>query len=76
MKVVRPPTAPPQTYFSEALRIGADSGILVCHETHRGRILYNPWCVVLCSLSSPLCVCVYVCVCVCVWYASHRGCIL
>lgn len=32
-------------YFEEALRFEQHEadGILICHETHRGRILYNPW---------------------------------
>jgi sugar phosphate isomerase/epimerase len=30
-------------YFSEALELEAKLGISVAHETHRGRILYNPW---------------------------------
>jgi sugar phosphate isomerase/epimerase len=30
-------------YFSEALEFEAKLGISVAHETHRGRILYNPW---------------------------------
>lgn len=30
-------------FFAEALQIEADSGIAVAHETHRGRVLYNPW---------------------------------
>ncbi len=30
-------------FFEAALAIEADLGVLVAHETHRGRILYNPW---------------------------------
>jgi sugar phosphate isomerase/epimerase len=30
-------------YFNEALNVEAKLGITVAHETHRGRILYNPW---------------------------------
>ena len=30
-------------YFKRALEVEAASGILICHETHRGRVLYNPW---------------------------------
>jgi sugar phosphate isomerase/epimerase len=30
-------------YFSEALEFEAKLGIPIAHETHRGRILYNPW---------------------------------
>ena len=30
-------------YFCEALEFEAKIGIPVAHETHRGRILYNPW---------------------------------
>jgi hypothetical protein len=30
-------------FFEEALKIEADAGVPVAHETHRGRILYNPW---------------------------------
>ena len=30
-------------FFGEALRIEADLGVPVAHETHRGRVLYAPW---------------------------------
>lgn len=30
-------------FFAEALKIEADAGVAVAHETHRGRILFNPW---------------------------------
>jgi sugar phosphate isomerase/epimerase len=30
-------------YFEEVLKIEADAGVPIAHETHRGRILYNPW---------------------------------
>lgn len=30
-------------FFSEALKFEKDHGVTVAHETHRGRILYNPW---------------------------------
>ncbi len=30
-------------FFEEALRIERDLGVAVAHETHRGRILFNPW---------------------------------
>lgn len=30
-------------YFTEALKIEADHPMPFAHETHRGRILYNPW---------------------------------
>lgn len=30
-------------FFEEALRLEAQIGIPVSHETHRGRILYSPW---------------------------------
>ena len=30
-------------YFAEALKIESSLGLMICHETHRGRILYNPW---------------------------------
>lgn len=30
-------------YFTEALKIERDAGVSFAHETHRGRILYNPW---------------------------------
>jgi hypothetical protein len=30
-------------FFAEAARIERESGIEVAHETHRGRILFNPW---------------------------------
>ena len=29
-------------YFSEALKIESDYPMVFAHETHRGRILYNP----------------------------------
>lgn len=30
-------------YYRQVLAIEAELGALVAHETHRGRILYNPW---------------------------------
>ncbi len=30
-------------YYTEVLEIEAGLGVEVAHETHRGRILYNPW---------------------------------
>ena len=30
-------------FFEGALQFEAESGIAIAHETHRGRILYNPW---------------------------------
>lgn len=30
-------------FYAEALRIEADAGIRVAHETHRGRVFYSPW---------------------------------
>jgi sugar phosphate isomerase/epimerase len=30
-------------FYREAQLIEADSGLNVCHETHRGRCFYNPW---------------------------------
>jgi len=30
-------------YFTRALEVEAQGEILICHETHRGRVLYNPW---------------------------------
>jgi len=30
-------------FLERALALGAASGLAVAHETHRGRILYNPW---------------------------------
>ena len=30
-------------FFAEALRIEEASGVPIAHETHRGRILFNPW---------------------------------
>jgi sugar phosphate isomerase/epimerase len=30
-------------YFEEALRLEARCGVPIAHETHRGRVLYNPW---------------------------------
>ena len=32
-----------ERYFREVLAIEADLGLTVSHETHRGRVLYNPW---------------------------------
>ena len=32
-----------RAFFDGALRIEKEIGIMVCHETHRGRVLYNPW---------------------------------
>jgi hypothetical protein len=37
------PLSDSRQFFREALAIGADSGTAVAYETHRGRILYNPW---------------------------------
>ena len=30
-------------FFEEVLKIEADADVPIAHETHRGRILYNPW---------------------------------
>lgn len=30
-------------YFREAAKIAQDCGVALAHETHRGRILFNPW---------------------------------
>jgi hypothetical protein len=30
-------------FFEGALRLEAELGVPIAHETHRGRILYNPW---------------------------------
>lgn len=30
-------------FFRECLKIEQESGISVCHETHRQRVFYNPW---------------------------------
>jgi len=30
-------------YFTEALKLESEHGMMICHETHRGRVLYNPW---------------------------------
>lgn len=30
-------------FFRDALRIEAEAGVPIAHETHRGRILFNPW---------------------------------
>lgn len=30
-------------FFEQALKIEEEENIDICHETHRGRILYNPW---------------------------------
>ncbi len=32
-----------RAYFSEALRLEAEIGIPVAHETHRGRMFFTPW---------------------------------
>ena len=32
-----------ERFFAEALRIEAECGVPVAHETHRGRILFHPW---------------------------------
>jgi hypothetical protein len=33
-----------QAFFTRAIELEASyPGLLICHETHRGRILYNPW---------------------------------
>ena len=32
-----------RAFFTRALAVEAEAGILICHETHRGRVLYNPW---------------------------------
>jgi len=30
-------------FFRHAIDVEKEKNILICHETHRGRILYNPW---------------------------------
>ena len=37
------PTETSRAFFQAALAFEIESGIMICHETHRGRILYNPW---------------------------------
>ena len=37
------PAATARAFFQRALAVEAASGILIAHETHRGRILYNAW---------------------------------
>jgi len=32
-----------RAFFTKALEVEARAGIVICHETHRGRILYQPW---------------------------------
>ena len=32
-----------RAFFVKALEVEARAGIVICHETHRGRILYQPW---------------------------------
>ena len=32
-----------RAFFTRALEIEKACGLQVCHETHRGRVLYNPW---------------------------------
>jgi sugar phosphate isomerase/epimerase len=57
-----------EQFYSEALRIEADSGIQIGHETHRCRVFYNPWATarlldrfedmrITCDLSHWVCVC-------------------
>jgi len=36
-------TAEGQEFYAAVLAIESDTPVLVAHETHRGRILYNPW---------------------------------
>ncbi|MEN9936098.1 MAG: hypothetical protein RLZZ387_2677 [Chloroflexota bacterium] len=55
-------------FFEAALAIEAEAGLPVAHETHRGRVLYNPWVTdrllarfdrlrLCCDLSHWVCVC-------------------
>ena len=37
------PLATARAFFTRALEVERACGLLVCHETHRGRVLYNPW---------------------------------
>ena len=37
------PAETSRAFFRRALEVEAACGALICHETHRGRILYNPW---------------------------------
>ncbi|KAL6070903.1 Xylose isomerase [Balamuthia mandrillaris] len=37
------PEATSKAFFTRALEVEQEQGILICHETHRGRILYQPW---------------------------------
>eukprot|EP00744_Colponema_vietnamica_P015100 GILI01021149.1.p1 GENE.GILI01021149.1~~GILI01021149.1.p1 ORF type:complete len:223 (-),score=42.62 GILI01021149.1:35-682(-) len=32
-----------EAFFSKALEVEKEFGVQICHETHRGRIFYNPW---------------------------------
>jgi len=32
-----------EEFFAECIKIEKESGMTVCHETHRRRIFYNPW---------------------------------
>lgn len=32
-----------ETFFAHALQVEKREQIMILHETHRGRILYNPW---------------------------------
>ena len=34
---------PSQQFYAEVLATEREMGVAVAHETHRGRILYNPW---------------------------------
>jgi len=37
------PAETARAFFARALAVEKERGILICHETHRGRVLYNPW---------------------------------
>ncbi len=37
------PVETAHAFFKRAIDVEAETGILICHETHRQRILYNPW---------------------------------
>ena len=32
-----------RAFFTRALQVEAECGVTIAHETHRGRVLYNPW---------------------------------
>ena len=37
------PLATARAFFTHALAVEQRAGLQICHETHRGRVLFNPW---------------------------------